>query len=147
VIPPFQSNGNLPPGLHTATWEEVADRFGSTLERQRLLLGLRAALDALRAAGCRRVYLDGSFVTAKRAPGDFDACWDVTEVDPALLDPVLLIFDQGRAAQKAKYGGELFPAQLPNGISGLTFLEFFQIDKRTGRPKGIIVLDLREWPP
>jgi hypothetical protein len=147
VIPLFQSDGNLPPGLHTATWEAVADRFGSTPKRQRLLSGLRAALDALGVAGCRRVYLDGSFVTAKRAPGDFDACWDVAGVDPALLDPVLLIFDQGRAAQKAKYGGELFPAQLPNGITGLTFLEFFQIDKRTARPKGIVVMDLEEWPP
>jgi hypothetical protein len=133
--------------VHTATWEEVAGRFGSTPQRQRLLSGLRAALASLGAAGCRRVYLDGSFVTAKRVPGDFDVCWDVTGVDPALLDPVLLIFDQGRAAQKAKYGGELFPAQLPNGISGLTFLEFFQIDKRTGWPKGIVVLDLEEWPP
>lgn len=122
------------------------DRFGSTPNRRRLLSGLKAALDALRAAGCQRIYLDGSFVTAKKAPGDFDACWDVTGVDPALLDPVLLVFDQGRAAQKAKYGGELFPAQLPNGITGLTFLEFFQIDKQTGRPKGIVVLDLREEP-
>jgi Family of unknown function (DUF6932) len=147
VIPPFQSDGNLPPGVHAAIWEEIADRFGSTPQRQRLLAGLKTALDALRAAGCRRIYLDGSFVTAKRTPGDFDACWDVTGVDPALLDPVLLIFDQGRAAQKAKYGGELFPAQLPNGITGLTFLEFFQIDKQTGRPKGIVVIDLGEWPP
>ena len=96
---------------------------------------------------CRRVYLDGSFVTAKRAPGDFDVCWDVTGVDPALLDPVLLTFDRGRAAQKSKYRGELFPAQLPNGITGLTFLEFFQIDKQTGKPKGIVVIDLGEWPP
>jgi hypothetical protein len=29
------------------------------------------------------------------------------------------------------------------GGSGETFLEFFQIDKETGNPKGIIVLDLR----
>ena len=41
----------------------------------------------------------------------------------------------------------MFPAQLPNGTSGKTFLEFFQTDKRTGEPKGIIALDLRRWQP
>jgi ribosome-binding protein aMBF1 (putative translation factor) len=65
-------------------------RFGHTPRRLALLSGLKAGLDALRAAGCRRAYLDGSFVTAKEAhfgtpPGDFDACWETAGVDfPAL---------------------------------------------------------------
>jgi hypothetical protein len=63
-------------------------------------------------------------------------------VTPELLDPVLLDFSDGRAAQKARYGGELFPAELPEKDSGRTFLEFFQTDRETGKPKGIIVLDL-----
>jgi hypothetical protein len=147
VIPPFQPDGNLPPGLHPATWGEFSSRFGSTARRLVLLEGLRRALDALKTAGCRTAYIDGSFVTAKRAPGDFDGCWDVAGVDPALLDPVLLRFDQGRAEQKAKYGGELFPAQLPNGLSGKTFLEFFQIDKHSGHAKGIVVIDLSDLLP
>ena len=33
------------------------------------------------------------------------------------------------------------------GPSGRTLLEFFQTDKQTGDPKGIIALDLREWQP
>ena len=78
-------------------------------------------------------------------PNDFDACWDIEGVDPDLLDPVLLTFDDSRAAQKAKYLGELFPAQLSEGGSGGSFLEFFQIDKETGNPKGIITLDLRRF--
>ena len=41
----------------------------------------------------------------------------------------------------------MFPAQLPNGTSGKTFLEFFQTEKRTDEPKGIIALDLRRWQP
>lgn len=64
-------------------------------------------------------------------------------VDPARLDPVLLDCSDGRAAQKARYGGELFPAELPEGASGRTFLEFFQIDRQTGLAKGIIQLDLQ----
>lgn len=142
MLPRFDSYGNLPAGQHACDWAEFAARFGGTPRRDTLLAGLRSALDGLREAGCRTLYVDGSFVTAKREPGDFDACWDITGVDPARLDPVFLTFDNGREAQKARFGGELFPAQLPEGISGTTFLQFFQTDRLTGRPKGIVVLEL-----
>jgi hypothetical protein len=124
----------------------MVDRFGTTRHRQQLLAGLQAAVEALRAAGCRTVYIDGSFVTAKEVPNDFDGCWDIDGVDPTFLDPILLTFDHGRAAQKAKYLGELFPAQLGEGDSGATFLEFFQIDKESGNPKGIIAVELWRLP-
>ena len=67
-------------------------------------------------------------------------------VDPTLLDPILLTFDHGRAAQKAKYLGDLFPAQVSEGGSGTTLLEFFQLDKESGNPKGIIAIELRRLP-
>jgi hypothetical protein len=111
-----------------------------------LLAGLKAALDALRAAGCRRAYIDGSFVTTKATPGDFDGCWEVGGVDPDLLDPVLLVFANQRAAQKAKYGGEFFPAESAADPFGTRFLEFFQRDKQTGDPKGIVTIDLGGLP-
>jgi hypothetical protein len=104
---------------------------------------MRAALDSLKAAGCQTAYVDGSFVTGKEVPRDFDACWDTAGVDATALDPVLLIFSSQRAAQKAKFGGELFPASIAADPQGQTFLEFFQIDKDSGRAKGIIGLDLR----
>ncbi len=144
MIPAFEPTGNLPPGIYSATWSEVAERFGWTPHRRELLAGLRAALEALRAAGCRTAYLDGSFVTAKDTPGDFDGCWDTEGVDVERLDPVLLTFDQGRATQKATYRGEFFPAQLTEGGSGATFLEFFQTDRETGAAKGIIALDVQD---
>jgi hypothetical protein len=112
-----------------------------------LLSGLRKALGTLHLAGCETVYLDGSFVTSKHQPRDFDACWDLSGVDVQRLDPVLLDFSNGRAAQKARFGGELFPVQIANESTGRTFLEFFQIDKQTGDPKGIIAQDLRRWQP
>jgi hypothetical protein len=88
------------------------------------------------------VYLDGSFVTTKPHPGDFDACWDIQGVDEDLLDPVFWDFSQGRAAQKGRFGGEFFPAQLPEGASGRAFVEFFQVNKLTGDPKGIVAIRL-----
>jgi len=53
------------------------------------------ALRLLREAGCGRAYVDGSFVTAKEVPGDFDGCWEAEGVDFDLLDPRLLTFDRG----------------------------------------------------
>ncbi|MDP6420041.1 MAG: hypothetical protein QF672_01755 [SAR202 cluster bacterium] len=142
MIPPFQNDGNLPPGIHWATWDEIVASFGATAWRQALLNGLKAALEEFRRSGCHTFYIDGSFVTEKDDPGDFDACWENAGVDPTVLDPVLLTFDRGRATQKAKYRGEMFPASAEAIPGGRTFFEFFQIDKDTGDPKGIIALDL-----
>lgn len=142
MIPQFNSAGFLPPGVHWADWEELEARFGNNPWRRRLMEGFRAATENLKDAGCRTVYLNGSFVTSKTYPNDYDACWEESGVDPTALDSVLLTFDEGRAAQKAKYLGELFPASIIADSEGLSFLEFFQTDKETGRFKGIIAIDL-----
>ena len=144
VLPGFQDDGNLPPGIHWAEWQEIHQRFACNPHRHRLLQGFHEATYALKRAGCKAVFLDGSYVTGKDGPEDFDACWDTTDVDPDLLDPVFFDFSNRRAAQKARFRGELFPAQWKGG-GGRTFLEFFQIDKYTGAPKGIVGLDLRRW--
>ena len=142
MIPEFDPGGKLPPGVHWATWRELYDRFGTTPWRRRLLAGLRIALENLRRAGCSTAYVDGSFVSSKSVPGDFDACWEEVGVDLERLDPILLTFADGRAAQKAKYGGELFPASAIAGFEEGVFLDFFQIDKDSGARKGIVALEL-----
>lgn len=147
MIPAFKPDGTLPPGLFWADWTEIRSRFGWNPHRRRLLAGLREALEALAQAGCGAVYIDGSFVTSKDAPADFDACWDARGADPGLLDPVFLDFTSGRAAQKRRFMGEFFPAQFAEGVSGKTFLEFFQTDKDTGRPKGIVAIDIKRLFP
>ncbi len=139
----FDDAGKLPRGIHRVTWRDLVRRFGSTERRVRLLRGLKDALVLLKRAGCRIAYIDGSFVTTRDQPNDFDACWSIEGVDPARLDPVFLDFADSRARQKARFGGEFFPADLPEGKTGKTFLEFFQTDKETGAAKGIVALDLR----
>ena len=142
MIPQSDSDGLLPPGVHWANWDELTDRLGNNPWRQHLMNGLRAALENLKGAGCRTVYINGSFVTSKELPNDYDACWEEAGVDPEALDAVLLTFDTWRTTQKAKYLGELFPASIIADTGGLSFLEFFQTDKDTGRTKGIIAIDL-----
>ncbi|NLS95727.1 MAG: hypothetical protein GXX96_26635 [Planctomycetaceae bacterium] len=145
MVPAFDGDGNLPVGIHLVTWDEFANAFGGTAHRKRLLGGLEAAMDVLRIAGCKRIYIDGSFVTAKRVPNDFDAAWEPAGVDLALLqsmEPVFFDFNNQRVAQKVKFLGEFFPSSAAADLVGRTFLEFFQVDKSTGDPKGIIALDL-----
>lgn len=145
VIPPHDpATGYLPPGEHVADWAAIAERFGTTPWRRRLLEGLALALHDLRAAGCRRVYIDGSFVTTKERPGDFDACWELDGVDFDRIDKVLLTFDNGRLAQKLKYRGELFPAEAAADPLGTLFRDFFQSDS-DDVAKGIIVIDLESF--
>jgi hypothetical protein len=146
MLPNFETTGNLPPGVHWATWAEFEARFGSNDVRRKLLSGLRQALESLRDAGCVTVYIDGSFVTAKSEPADYDVCWDITGVNARRLDPRLLDRSNRRAAQKSAFYGEFFPADLPEGASGRSFLEFFQFDKLTGQPKGIAAINLRQLP-
>lgn len=148
MLPPLTEEGLLPPGIHIAEWAEVWAVFGTSPYRQRLLAGFLRAIRSLKVAGCKRVYLDGSFITTKEVPGDFDGCWESTGVNLALLDPVLLTFDRGRFAQKIKYGGELFPAtSIADQNMMLTFVEFFQVDKETGAAKGILAIDLERLTP
>jgi len=142
LIPDFDSGGLLPQGMFRASWQEIEKRFGGSRRRNLLLKGLKEALDLLQGAGCRRVYIDGSFVTAKKFPNDIDVCWDIDGVDPISLDSVFFDFSNSRAAQRSRFNAEFFPAQAPQRLK--TFLDFFQIDKVTGKPKGIIELLLED---
>ncbi len=147
-IPPFDpKTGLLPPGEHDATWDEIQARFGWTTRRRQLLDGLADGLAILGTTGCVRVWINGSFVTAKDEPGDFDCVWSPTGVDRALLEeigPELLDLSHQRATQKARFGGEFLPNVIEAG-SGQEFAAFFQSD-RDGTPKGIVVIDLSKEP-
>ena len=145
MIPPFQPDGNLPPGVHDATWQEASERFGASAYRTTLLRGLLGALLSLKRAGCQKIYLDGSFVTGKSFPDDFDVAWETENINEELLTPVFLDFSNRRRSQKLAFGGEFFPADWPADRQGRTYLEFFQTD-REGSPKGIVSIDLRTLP-
>jgi hypothetical protein len=138
--------------LQESIWRH-GPRFSPHLDQHRIESGFCRGFkptEILRAAGCRRVFLDGSFVTSKVRPDDFDALWDTTDVDLPLLlqsEPCFGDFSDGRAAQKAKYFGEFFPANFREPSFGGLFLDFFQVDKQTGLPKGIVAIDLQKEIP
>jgi hypothetical protein len=80
MIPPFNEHGYLPPGVHKATIEEVAERFGwqSQIRRDQME-SLRWLMSALKQLHVQRLVLNGSFVTAEPNPNDVDCV--------LLLDP------------------------------------------------------------
>jgi hypothetical protein len=142
MLPDFE-DGLLPAGIHEATWDVIVAMLGFNERRRWLIEGLYRALLSLRDAGCERVYLDGSFVTDKDLPGDYDVCWDLPNpLDQARFDPVLLDIDFPRAGQHIKYRGDILP-NVTEGNSGKPFVDFFQVDKVSGGAKGIISIDLR----
>jgi len=73
LIPSLQEDGLLPPGLYMADMGEIAERFGrGTPQRRELFERLRMFVELARPCGALRMFVDGSFVTAKPEPGDVD---------------------------------------------------------------------------
>jgi hypothetical protein len=143
---PGLKGGLLPAGIHEAELGEVADAMAGTPWREWLLEGLRLVLTDLAAAGCATAYLDGSFVTDKHTPGDYDLCWDRAGVDRRLLHPVIEMVAPPRTEQKRRYRGDILPNVFESS-TGLLFVDFFQVHKETGAAKGIVQLDPRTVTP
>jgi hypothetical protein len=144
LIPNFQFNGILPSGIHWSTIEEIKEKLCFSPKRTQLIEGLEKAILSLKIAGCKTIYIDGSFSTSKEIPGDIDVCWETDNVDFDLLikiEPVLWDFSFGRKAQKEKFGCEFFPAEVLATHPDKTYIDFFQQDK-DGNPKGIIGLKI-----
>jgi len=64
MIPEFNEDGYLPPGIHPATLDEIAARFGKEPElRQVQMESLRWLVDLAKLVGVQRIIVNGSFVT------------------------------------------------------------------------------------
>jgi hypothetical protein len=141
----FDEGGNLPEGIHRLSWDEILVDYGYNFHRNKLLRGLNKALHEFKHAGCKIVYLDGSFVTTKNYPNDYDCCWITNGVDPNLLDWILQKYDPiGRKLQKIKYFGEFFPSNVIEKSTGSPFLDFFQTDRETDKRKGIVEINVEK---
>jgi hypothetical protein len=73
MIPDCDDHGYLPPGIHPATLDQIAARFGRESElRQAQMESLRWLVDLARRCGVRRIVVNGSFVTDRLEPNDVD---------------------------------------------------------------------------
>ena len=73
MIPDFNDDGYLPAGIHPATLEEIAVRFGQEPELRRVQMdSLRWLVDLAKRVGIQRLIVNGSFVSDKWEPNDID---------------------------------------------------------------------------
>lgn len=74
TIPEFRPDGYLPVGLFLASEAELTFRFGtSNRKRRRLVHRVRRWIELARLVQATRLFIDGSFITAKAEPNDVDA--------------------------------------------------------------------------
>ena len=72
-LPELNADGYLEPGIYLASLEEVLERFGTGSTRERLSNLLRLIVEnARKYPTIKRVWLWGSFISAKPEPADLD---------------------------------------------------------------------------
>jgi hypothetical protein len=128
VIPAFDANGNLPPGIYYCTLAEVVARFGhGSSERQVETNQLVQFVQWARQVGVRRLLVNGSYITSKAEPNDVDVVVlpgavviDATEVQFPFLH-VQIAVDEADVEQWAR-------------------VDFGE--DRNGNPKGILEVEL-----
>jgi hypothetical protein len=144
MLPELTPEGDLPVGVHLAAWEEFRSRFGTATLRREWLFGRLQALVALASSTgtLRRVFIWGSFVTAKPSPGDLDVLLIMgedfeVESSVAAARP---IFDSVQAS--LRFQADVFWARESIGNETLqTWLETYQVS-RAFRKRGIVELEL-----
>jgi hypothetical protein len=110
ALPAFNSQGDLPDGLHPATLAEVVARFGRGSEaRQRATAVLQRIHRLVVATGKReRFVVFGSYITAKPEPHDVDVVL-VMQDDFSLSacdEATRVLFDHQRA--EGEIGASIF---------------------------------------
>ena len=129
MIPYLTENGYLPAGVHIATVEEIAERFGYQSELRRVEMeSLRWLVDLAWRAGAVRIIVNGSFVSDVLEPND---------VDCVLLTPSGFPLDS--VAEKELLEGLPF-VTLHLGEEDVfdLFVGLFFASDRQGMPKGMI---------
>jgi hypothetical protein len=107
------------------------------------LEGLGKVINVLKNCGMTAIYVDGSFVTDKLEPGDWDACFDCSS-DMSLRLFLSRYPLRDRELQKSLYKGELFPSWVFADNKGTKYIDFFQKLKITDVKKGILKMKLQD---
>ncbi len=140
MLPPFNERGDLPPGVHAAGWQELAERFGAGPVRQARLRTLRHLHLLAAATGhLDRFLVYGSFVTNTDEPRDVDVVLVMGEEFVLENAPreSRTVFSHPDA--DARFGASVFWVRrgiLPEAeMAG--FLEFWET-RRDGARRGIV---------
>ena len=141
--PAFNEHGDLPPGVHTATLEEILSHFGVTPRRVVIARRLERIFQLAHSTGqLSHFIIFGSFITAKPEPNDVDIfllmkdSFDVRQVSAEAR----LVFDH--AAAQNRLGASVFWIRRAAALGGeAAAIAHWQI-KRDGGKRGIVEVTL-----
>ena len=142
-LPPFRQDGWLTAGHHSSTWEEVFERFGAEAgsRRARLSDQLRRLRDDLRACGVTGVLLlDGSYISARPEPGDFDLLLIAPADIQARKDAKPSLADLLDAEASERRGYSLF--YIPEDSPACELLSGLWDISKEGVEKGVVEVSL-----
>ena len=144
VLPEFNSEGDLPTGIHASSLQEFQSRFGVATSRRIWLFDrLQALLNLAAMTGeLRRIFVWGSFVTAKAVPRDLDILLIMDEDFEVerIAVPAQVVFNSVQA--KLLFESDVFWARSSIGEDVLRlWLETYQ-NSRSFRKRGIVELEL-----
>lgn len=133
MIPAFDENGYLPPGVHRATIDEVESRFGLSSELRKVQMeSLCWLMELVRRSGVSRLIVNGSFATDVYEPNDVDCA--------LLIGPG---FPREQAAEDELIAGLPFLDinLMDEADFELLVAQFFATD-RNAVPKGVVEIIL-----
>lgn len=147
ALPEFRDDGWLPEGHYAASWEEVIDRLGGSPGslRGQVARNLLSWKDEVKARGVSGwLLLDGSFVSAKEDPSDFDALLVIDEETRKILENDIearRLLDYSECKNR---GFDLlyYFAATVRDYPSLVGLDLWDRDKRTGKLKGVLEVSL-----
>jgi hypothetical protein len=140
MIPEFNSEGDLPVGIHRATLDEVLSRFGGFSSGRRIV-AVRLERVYRLAAGTghlARFVVFGSFVTNKHEPNDVDVLLIMDEeFDLSVVSgEARLLFDH--QVGDSHFGASIFWVRRVVAFGGeQSMIEFWQ-RRRDGNLRGIV---------
>lgn len=155
-FPEFTEFGTLPPGFWHVTLKDFQETLTFNQHRKAQAKLLCEALALLKAAGCRKVMIAGSFASPKPKPSDIDMMWDADGIDRDKLDP---IFSEDGLALYSRFGTDAsceawkLKLSLVQSLWGVGAVEAQEcsVEEYADLPRfravGVLVLDLVEEQP
>ena len=147
-LPPFRDDNWLPEGHHLTTWEEIIAVFGEEpgSKRAQVLANLLDWRDRVRAKGIKGLLiLDGSFISAKPNPGDFDTIFIMDEGMEAILAQDVeasLLVNYAYCKQRGWGDIFVFSEVAVRRFPLMCRTDGFDHDKETKTPKGVVEVRL-----
>jgi hypothetical protein len=140
VLPAFNEEGDLPPGVHRATLPEVLERFGQgSVQRCAVADRLQRVYQLVTSTGhLARFVVFGSFITTKEEPNDVDIILLMEDTfDLASVTGEAALPFQHMEAD-THFGASVFWTRRSGAMGGeQAMIEYWQVRREGGR-RGIV---------